>query len=322
MSTSPDISTILDDLAAGRIDTAEAARRIDALDSASGSTGTTEAPAASAAEAETADATGTHAGHNDAADTFPPYDPATATAPGHEPDDPPSGGSQRPGPGPRNASRNGSRVERVALRVIGRRVRIVSEPAVATVAVDGPHVLKRNGSVMEVSSDGEFSASIDGFQLLRTRRLDDFRALSIGKELFVRVNPRLIVDVEVTGGSLTAENIVRLGRVRITAGSAKLTGVGQVSDAIVQAGQLTLSGAICTGQSRIRAESGTLNIKLDDDSDVTVRGEAQLGKISWSGGHTGAGDEVVMGDGRAKLDVGVVMGFAQIKVGSATAQDA
>jgi hypothetical protein len=47
-----------------------------------------------------------------------------------------------------------------------------------------------------------------------------------------------------------------------------------------------------------------------------VTGESQLGRISWSGGHSGAGDEVVMGNGSARLDVEVVMGHAQIRVGS------
>lgn len=298
---SSDITAILEDLAAGRIDSAEAARRIDAAGSAN-HTAETDHPSYVPAEVDPL------ADDADVVESdFPTYAPP---------------GERAPRETTREKARTGtSRIERVSLRAIGRRVRIVAEPAVATVAVDGQHVLKRNGSVMEVSSDGEFSASIDGFQLLRTRRLDDFRALSIGKELFVRVNPRLIVDVEVTGGSLKAENIIKLGRVRITAGSAKLTGVGQVEDAIVQAGQLTLSGAICSGQSRIRCESGTLTLKLDDDSDVTVRGESQLGKISWTGGHTGGVDEVVMGEGRAKLDVSVVMGFASIRVGSPAEAD-
>lgn len=302
MTDAHDISTILEDLAAGRIDTTEAARRIDAAGGAAHTADPEPDPTLGYEPTsiyDTPDDTGS-------GDEFPGYTPPSEAGPTH---------GQR-------ARTGTSRIERISLRAIGRRVRIVAEPAVATVAVDGQHVLKRNGSVMEVSSDGEFSASIDGFQLLRTRKLDDLRALSIGKELFVRVNPRLIVDVEVTGGSLNAENIVKLGRVRITAGSAKLTGVGQVEDAIVQAGQLTVSGAICSGQSRIRCESGTLSIKLDDDSDVTVRGEAQLGKISWTGGHTGGVDEVVMGEGRAKLDVSVVMGFAQIRVGSPAEADA
>jgi hypothetical protein len=66
----------------------------------------------------------------------------------------------------------------------------------------------------------------------------------------------------------------------------------------------------------VRAESGSLAITLADDSNVTVTSEAQLGRVTWTGGHTGAGDEVVMGNGSARLDVQVVMGHAQVRIGS------
>ncbi len=107
-----------------------------------------------------------------------------------------------------------------------------------------------------------------------------------------------------------------LGKVRVTAGGAKLLDVEEINDVLIQAGQATIKGAITTGRSRIRAESGSLYIELADDSNVTVKGEAQLGKVSWSGGHNGLGDEVVMGNGSARLDVEVVMGHAQVRVGS------
>jgi hypothetical protein len=197
-------------------------------------------------------------------------------------------------------------------------VRIIGESSVATLSADGPHVLRRNGSVLEVSSDGELGASIDGFSILRgaTRSLDDFRSLGLGKELFLRVNPNVIVDVEVTAGSLNTERVPHLGKVRVTAGAAKLLDVTEINDVLVQAGQATIKGTIATGRNRIRAESGSLSISLTDDSNVTVTGESQLGKISWVGGHNGAGDEVVMGNGSAKLEIEVVMAHAQIRVGS------
>ena len=174
-------------------------------------------------------------------------------------------------------------VERISVRAVGRRVRILGETSVATLSADGPHVLRRNGSVLEVSSDGELGASLDGFSILRSapRSLDDFRSLGLGKELFLRVNPNLIVDVEVTAGSLNTEGVPHLGKVRVTAGAAKLLDVAEINDALVQAGQATIKGTIKTGRNRIRAESGTLSISLADDSNVTVTGEAQLGKISW-----------------------------------------
>jgi hypothetical protein len=212
---------------------------------------------------------------------------------------------------------NTSGVERISVRAVGRRVRILGETSVATLSADGPHVLRRNGSVLEVSSDGELGASLDGFSILRApRNLDDFRALGLGKELFLRVNPDITVDVEVTAGTLNTEQLPHLGKVRLTAGGAKLLDVTEINDALFQAGQATISGTFATGRNRIRAESGSVSITLQDDSDVTVKGEAQLGKISWTGGHSGAGDEVVMGKGSAKLDIEVVMGYAAVQVGS------
>lgn len=208
-------------------------------------------------------------------------------------------------------------VDRVSVRAVGRRVRIASEPRVATASVDGAHVLRRTGSVLEISSDGELGASIDGFTLLRPpRSLEDVRNLGLGKELFIRVNPNLIVDVELTAGSLTTEDVRFLGKVRVTAGGARLMGIEEAHDVLVQAGQATVKGRITTGRSRLRCESGSLVVQLDDDSNVTVRAESQLGKVAWSGGHSGAGDEVVMGNGAARLDVGVVMGHATVRVGA------
>jgi len=298
------MKAILEELAAGRIDAAEAARRIDAL-KASQSTSETAPPEPTNEQL---------AGSEADADAW-----AAAT-------DRPQASSGSPTPEPEPSAEepaqakavNVGGVERISVRAVGRRVRIIGETSVATLSADGPHVLRRNGSVLEVSSDGELGASLDGFSILRSapRSLDDFRSLGLGKELFLRVNPNLIVDVEVTAGSLNTEGVSHLGKVRVTAGAAKLLDVAEINDALVQAGQATIKGAIKTGRNRVRAESGTLSISLADDSNVTVTGEAQLGKISWAGGHSGAGDEVVMGSGSARLDIEVVMGHAQVRVGS------
>jgi hypothetical protein len=313
--TTPDMTPILEDLAAGRIDAAEAARRIDALKA---SQPTSEEPRSEPTNEQLAGAT---------ADS----DPWAAVT--DQPQASYDRASNESGaPKPETADEepvqykpiNTGGVERISVRAIGRRVRIVGETSVATLSADGPHVLRRNGSVLEVSSDGELGASLDGFSILRgaTRSLDDFRSLGLGKELFLRVNPNVIVDVEVTAGSLNTERVPHLGKVRVTAGSAKLLDVTEINDVLVQAGQATIKGTIATGRNRIRAESGSLSISLTDDSNVTVTGEAQLGKINWSGGHNGAGDEVVMGNGSAKLEIEVVMAHALVRVGSDSTSEA
>jgi hypothetical protein len=318
--TTPDMTAILEELAAGRIDAAEASRRIDALKAA-------ETASASAADSEP-DPSPEPTNEELAADRDADSDPwaAETDRPQHatyhtesfrSSDSEPAREEPAAAEEPVRMPVNTNGVERLSVRAIGRRVRIVGETSVATLSADGPHVLRRNGSVLEVSSDGELGASLDGFSILRApRSLDDFRSLGLGKELFLRVNPNITVDVEVTAGSLNTERLPHLGKVRVTAGGAKLLDVSEINDALIQAGQATISGAITTGRNRIRAESGSLSITLHDDSNVTVKGEAQLGKVSWSGGHSGAGDEVVMGNGSAKLDIEVVMGHAAVRVGS------
>jgi hypothetical protein len=308
--TTPNMTSILEDLSAGRIDAAEAARRIDALNAESAP----KEPSNEELAAGAPDSTDPWAAETDRPQyTTHPTESFRNGAGDPEPTDP------EPAPEPVRAKPvNTSGVERISVRAVGRRVRILGETAVATLSADGPHVLRRNGPVLEVSSDGELGASLDGFSILRgaPRNLDDIRALGLGKELLLKVNPNIVVDVEVTAGSLHTERVPHLGKVRVTAGGAKLLDVTEINDALIQAGQATIKGAIKTGRNRIRAESGSLSITLADDSNVTVKGEAQLGKVSWSGGHSGNVDEVVMGNGSARLDVEVVMGHAQVRVGS------
>jgi len=302
MST-PDLGPILEDLAAGRIDASEAARRIDELKAA--------APEPKPAEPSNEDLADELADDPVGRRQFPPYARDVFGTPG--PESSTGTGRRRP---------TGSKgVDRISVRAVGRRVRIVGDPTVATASAEGPHVLRRNGSVLEVTSDGDIGPTLDGFSILRPpRSLDELRAMGLGKELFLRINPAIIVDVEVTAGHLSCSDLPYLGKVRVTAGGAELSGIAEANDVLVQAGSATIKGTITTGRSRVRVESGQLTIELADDSNVTVRGEAQLGKVSWSGAHAGQVDEVVMGNGSARLDVGVVMGWANIQAGSAAEQ--
>ncbi len=287
-----DITPILEELAAGRIDAAEASRRIDAIRNAPDAV--YEQPPAPTAREASAEWQG------------------RAQTPGHpresfaEESDPPR---KRRAPGT-----NG--VDRISVRAVGRRVRIVGDSSVATASAEGPHVLRRNGSVLEVSSDGDLGPNLEGFSILKpSRGLEDLKSLGIGKELFLRVNPSIVVDVEVTAGTLTCQSVPYLGKLRLTAGSATVDGVAEAADVLVQAGQFAMQGTITSGRSRVRCESGSLAITLDEESSVVVKGESQLGRIAWAGAHQPAGDEVVMGDGAARLDVSLVMGYGTITAG-------
>ncbi len=292
-----DITPILEELAAGRIDAAEASRRIDALRNAPDPSRFEQPPAPTPEESSAEwPQRPQHPGH--------PRESFRQEA---------STDEERP---QRRRAPGTNGVDRISVRAVGRRVRIVGDSSVATAAAEGPHVLRRNGSVLDVVSDGEVGPSLDGFSLLRPpRSLDDLRSLGLGKELFLRVNPSIVVDIEVTAGTLTTTHVPYLGKVRVTAGSAQLGDVAEVSDLLAQAGAVTVDGVVTSGRSRIRVESGSLTVNLGDESSVVVHGESQLGKVVWTGQHTDAADEVVMGNGSARLDVSVVMGYATVHLG-------
>lgn len=205
-------------------------------------------------------------------------------------------------------------VQRVTIRAIGRRVRLIGETAINGVAVDGPHVIKRDGDTLAINSEGDMGVSIDGLSMLRNRSVGDLKSHVNGfaKELSIRVNPSLQVEIEVTGGSVVAERLPGLTRVRVTAGTAKVSDVDGPIDLLVQAGSATLDAQLTKGRSRVRVESGAANLTLRRGSDVRVHTEAQLGRVTWTGAVNGQSKDVEIGRGRAALDVEVLVGTAQI----------
>lgn len=268
---------ILAEVAAGRMDPTEAGRLLEQL---------------------------RHADEADEADETPDRD-AWARA-----SDAPSGSH------PREDQREPttSTTERLRIRAVGRRVKIVGEPFVSTVAVDGPHVIRQEGNTVVVTSEGEFGASLDGFTLLRTRSIRDVqeRVFDFGRELSIRVNPALAVEAEVTGGSLSVERLPYLEQVRATAGSARVRDVTGNLDLLVQAGSAHVEGAITKGRTRLRAESGSLQLLLLPGSSARIRPEVQLGRIQWEPPGDDR-DEHVVGSGDALVDLELMMGTATVK---------
>jgi hypothetical protein len=200
----------------------------------------------------------------------------------------------------------------VTIRAVGRRVRLIGEPAINGVAVDGPHVIKRDGDTLAISSEGDMGVSIDGFSMLRNPTDLKSHVNGLARELSIRVNPMLEVEVEVTGGSVVGERLPGLTRVRVTAGTAKVSDVDGPIDVLVQAGTATLDAQITKGRSRVRVESGAATVNLRRGSDVKVHTEAQLGRVTWTGAVNGQSKDVEIGRGRAALDVEVLVGSAQI----------
>ncbi|MGZ0151474.1 hypothetical protein ACXJJ3_30775 [Kribbella sp. WER1] len=320
------VKDILDRVATGHLSTEEAATLIAAIKPtppATGSAGTAGAPADTPTpEAPVADDTPTPSAWADAVDS-PTTTPDTANGStgaagglagerSAVQDVVPDEAAEEPAEEQHSNVPIPSGVQRVTVRAIGRRVRLIGEPAVNGVAVDGPHVIKRDGDTLAISSEGDMGVSIDGFSMLRNPTDLKAHVNGLAKELSIRVNPHLQVEIEVTGGSVNAERLPGLTRVRVTAGTAKVADVDGPIDVLVQAGSATLDAQITKGRSRVRVESGTANVALRRGSDVHVHTEAQLGRVTWSGAVSGQSKDVEIGRGRAALDVEVLVGTAQI----------
>ncbi|HJU96727.1 MAG TPA: hypothetical protein VJ644_02020 [Jiangellaceae bacterium] len=265
---------ILEDVAAGRLDPAEAAGLLDA---AAGDVAGPPSPADSAAA-------------DDAAPERPAPPPAV-------PD-----------------------IERVLVRATSRRVRVVGDPSVATYAVDGPHHVRREGSTLVIAGEVEPIPTDDAFTLLsggRWREVADRVQHGLGQalEMRVRVRPDLAVGVEVIAGSLQVEDARALDHVRVTAGSLRVRGAESPFDLLVQAGSAQVQARLDRGRSRLRCESGSLQLTLLPGSDARVRSDVQLGRFATEPERHGRdrSRDFVVGTGAAEIDIEVVMGSATVK---------
>lgn len=204
----------------------------------------------------------------------------------------------------------------IRVRAMTRRVRVLADPTVQTVSVDGPHELRREGTVLVLESDRDLPFG-DPFAFLPSMR-GGFRLqpptglpFSLGADLVVRLNPAIDLDVDVTAGSLSVRGVGRV-RARVTAGSARIEDVGGPLDLHVVGGTARIDTTVRGGGNRIRCDSGSLVLRLRRDSDVRLRPDAQLGRIVIDGAE--GGKEIVVGAGTGRLDVEVVMGSLQVEV--------
>ncbi|CAM2913373.1 Adhesin domain-containing protein [Cutibacterium acnes subsp. elongatum] len=324
---SADITAILEDLAAGRIDTAEANRRIAAAGQDQPTSGVTSGPDC-----------GPGPRHGASEDDAPGADSSSLggfTIPSEAKEGlrsawrVVSGMAESVGetvastvsPGPRRASGGNDSersvdmttdLDRVRINCSGRRIRLIGDRSIPGVQIGGKHTRRRIGRVVEIGIDGHLAPDLGVLKRFRLPTdMDGVKDLGFGREVTVRVHPDLPVDIELSGGSLRASGVERFGRVRVTAGVTEIDGVHQIEDGLFQAGRGSITGRIDTGRSQIRVESGNLNIKLAGGSNVSVRGKAQTGMISWPEG--GEVDEYVMGNGSARLDLTCLVGRIAVR---------
>lgn len=215
-------------------------------------------------------------------------------------------------------------ITRVQVRGTSRRVRIVSDPTVATVSIDGQHTVRRDGSTLHIAGETEVVPTDGAFTLLAGGRWREvagrLQSVGSGLEMNVRVRPDLAVGVEVIAGSVQVDNVPGLDHVRVTAGSLRVRGSEHPIDLLVQAGSAQVETRQTRGRSRLRCESGAIQLTLLDGSDVRVRSDVQLGRFVTEPERHGRDRhrDIVLGTGTAEMDVEIVMGNVTVRLPGAT----
>ena len=312
-----DLRALLNEVAAGRLAPSRAAEMLDDL------------PGGQSGSAERTERTERTEGTEGTArteQTDSPYDTASGGAgdgpePAALPDGPDSAGGHEAGIGARVQG-----VDRVRVSASARPVRIIGDPTVATVTVDGPHTVTADGSVLRIEAGAgpaAATAARGSYSYERKTGLSRWlaQAGTVGVPLTVRMNPALFADAELLAGSLEIVGLAGPVAFSVTAGSLRLHDCSGVVNGVVRAGSAVLQVRPTAGSSSVRVESGSVDVGFLPGSDVRVNGKADLGEFKVRGGDgslklqkVDSLPEYVLGAGTASFDLHISMGSAKVRL--------
>lgn len=218
----------------------------------------------------------------------------------------------------RDDVRSEAPVSALVIHAGGVKLTVVADPTVATAVADGPHAIRREGSVLVLDAPSE-----DGYRTTPPPRFLGWVPAvwtgGRGQKVTVRVNPALPLTVEATACS-----------VDVTGLRAPLTLGGSASAVKVRDHVGGLHGSLAMGSADIAAtvtepsdlvcELGTIDLLLAPGSDVTVTATCDLGEVKLPGAPSreaaSARQTCVVGAGTNPFTVAVRLGSVSVAVAS------
>ncbi len=208
-------------------------------------------------------------------------------------------------------------VRRVVIKAGAVRLIIVGDDSVAQAVATGPHTMRREGDALLIdtnTTEGEFTAEPprSAFMTWLGQMVN-----RVGAAVEVRVNSDLPLQVLLVGGLLEMRDVRGGASVGVEAGSAQLSGAGPLLfDVASGSGKVDW---VFTGQSRVRADMGSVSVTVWPGSDTVVTAEASLGQAvvkTHTGNQKASGDTgtapVTVGEGNGRLTVSARMGAASV----------
>ncbi|OLD49450.1 MAG: hypothetical protein AUI42_07795 [Actinobacteria bacterium 13_1_40CM_2_65_8] len=210
----------------------------------------------------------------------------------------------------------GVATKRVRVMSVIGAAEIVGDPSVTYAVAEGPHRARQDGDTM-VIEQGPFDEN-DHFTFGADRRIA-INSIDPGRrKLKVRMNPKLALSAQVNAGSLRIEGVHGPISGEVLAGSCRISDFEAPLDLSIQAGNLTASGRLDGGASKVRCEMGNVTINLEKGSSVKVTARTTMGKVAVDSGGAEpmflgqSGKEVTVGTGEGSLDIDCTMGNVRV----------
>lgn len=212
---------------------------------------------------------------------------------------------------------SGEPVRRIIVKAGAVRLNIHGDPGVAQAVAQGPHTMKREGDALLIDTNttlGDYAVEPprSAFMTWVGQMVN-----RVGATLDIRVNPDLPIQVLLVGGPLELSGMRAGASVGVEAGSAHVSGRGPLLLDVASGSGLV--DWTFTGQSRVRADMGSVAVTVRADSDVVVTADTSLGQAvvqthegNLKASQDGTTAPVTVGEGAGVLTVSSRMGSAKV----------
>ena len=138
------------------------------------------------------------------------------------------------------------------------------------------------------------------------------------RKLTVRMNPELALVATVQAGNVIVNGVHGPITGDVQAGQCKVSDFRNVLNLVVQAGDVTATGRLDGGASKIRCEMGSVKVNLEKGSSVRITARTTMGKVAIESANdrrdlvARTARDVVIGSGAGTLDVQCTMGSVKV----------
>jgi len=237
-----------------------------------------------------------------------------------EPGAPTATDSRKPEPGDPTAEP----VTTVRLKTSYRSVQLLADPTVAQIHVLGEHSIRHQGQALVITTPGPLDDDQDGERSdPRTESSGHFSFSDLPRtiawarswrehQLTVRVNPSLLLDLDVTGADVKAIGFESGLRARLVASSLRGEKLRGPMDVEAVSSSVKLTG-VPTGDSRIGCESSSVRLSLTAGTDLKIVATNRMGRLVLPERppstlpFEGETSETTIGAGRHRLSLEAVM---------------